>query len=119
MCSFICFRQPEKYKVRIINGLGVGFIKIEVFNNGDLKNFSGSLNLILRVIASRNKVSAWQSNELRSNSSTPQGVVTVVSVIISGSLKLLMNLVVTTPVALVKNLRFFTGLPRQAFRLGS
>ncbi|MBQ9682490.1 MAG: hypothetical protein IJV35_04385 [Neisseriaceae bacterium] len=39
--------------------------------------------------------------------------------IISGSLKLFMNLVVTTPAALIKNLRFFTGLPRQAFRLGS
>ena len=62
------------------------------------------------VIASRDEITAWQSNELHSNSSTPQGVVTVVSAIISGSLKLLMNLVVTTPVALVKNLRFLTSL---------
>ncbi|MBR7002791.1 MAG: hypothetical protein IKI11_09045 [Neisseriaceae bacterium] len=52
-------------------------------------------------------------------SSNAAGVVTVVSVIILGSLKLFMNLVVTTPAALIKNLRFFTGLPRQAFRLGS
>ncbi|MBQ9683215.1 MAG: hypothetical protein IJV35_08110 [Neisseriaceae bacterium] len=71
------------------------------------------------VIASRDKVSAWQSNELHSNSSTLISVVTDLSAIILGSLKLLMNLVVTTPVALVKNLRFFTGLPRLDFRQGS
>ena len=47
------------------------------------------------------------------------GVVTDLSAIISGSLKLLTNLVVTTPAALVKNLRFFTGLPRLDFRQGS
>ncbi|MBQ9682513.1 MAG: hypothetical protein IJV35_04510 [Neisseriaceae bacterium] len=39
--------------------------------------------------------------------------------IISGSLKLLMNLAVTTPMALIKNLRFFIGLPRLDFRQGS
>ena len=72
-----------------------------------------------RVIASRDEITAWQSNELHSNSSTPQGVVTDLSAIISGSLKLLMNLVVTTPVAFVKNLLFFTGLPRLDFRQGS
>ena len=57
------------------------------------------------------------------------GVVTDLSAIISGNLKLLTNLVVTTPAALVKNLRFltslaevercFTGLPRLDFRQGS
>ncbi|MBR7001459.1 MAG: hypothetical protein IKI11_02190 [Neisseriaceae bacterium] len=55
-----------------------------------------------RVIASRDKVSAWQSNELRSNSSTLISVVTDLSVIISGSLKLFMNLVVTTLVSVDK-----------------
>ena len=59
------------------------------------------------VIASRDEITAWQSNELHSNSSTLQGVVTDLSVIISGSLKLLTNLVVTTPMALVKKSTIF------------
>ena len=72
------------------------------------------------VIASRDEITAWQSNELHSNSSTPQGVVTDLSVIISGSLKLLTNLVVTTPMALVKKSTIFlTSLPRLDFRQGS
>ncbi|MBQ9683653.1 MAG: hypothetical protein IJV35_10360 [Neisseriaceae bacterium] len=59
------------------------------------------------VIARQDEVLSWQSNELHSNSSTPQGVVTDLSAIISGSLKLFMNLVVTTPAALVKKSTIF------------
>ena len=82
-----------------------------------------------RVIASRDEITAWHSDELRSNSSTLISVVTVVSVIISGSLKLFMNLVVTTPCGVGEKSaifnftsfveRCFTGLPRLDFRQGS
>ncbi|MBR7001699.1 MAG: hypothetical protein IKI11_03430 [Neisseriaceae bacterium] len=59
------------------------------------------------VIASRDEITAWQSNELHSNSSTLISVVTDLYAIISGSLKLLTNLVVTTPAALVKKSTIF------------
>ncbi|MBO7554906.1 MAG: hypothetical protein J6T41_02930 [Neisseriaceae bacterium] len=42
-----------------------------------------------RVIARVNEITAWQSNELHSNSSTLISVVTDLSVIISGNLNCL------------------------------